>query len=141
MGRNKSNEVHSYFLIKGHTLNGTGTCKIENCAKVIRRHLAKFHNDMISAMEKQSASVQSEKRSYEEENDISGHSKRMKTITDIFQPSIRIPMTPKIFNDAMVELSTVNGRPFSIVEDTGLCKIIDPIKKSVTHIDGPQKSL
>ena len=40
---------------------------------------------------------------------------------------IKISMTPEDLKDACVEMTTVNGRPFTAVEDSGFRKIIDPI--------------
>ena len=48
-------------------------------------------------------------------------------------------MDSKTFNDAMIELVTVNGKPFSAVEDSGLCMVIDPIKSPQLN-DGQEKN-
>ena len=48
----------------------------------------------------------------------------------------QVALTPDTLKEACVELVTVNGRPFSLMEDSGFRKRIDPIQnamgKSVT---------
>jgi len=35
--------------------------------------------------------------------------------------------------DACAELVTVNGRPFSMLNDSGLCRILDPVLNGVKN--------
>lgn len=44
---------------------------------------------------------------------------------------INISMTKEILLKSCIEMCTVNGRPFSIVEDSGFQKIIEPICKTL----------
>lgn len=45
--------------------------------------------------------------------------------------SLRSPNTPQVLIDACLELVTVNGRPFSLMEDSGFRKIIDPLQQAI----------
>lgn len=52
------------------------------------------------------------------------------------QPSIKINIDIKTVINACVELVTVNGRSYSLMDDSGFKKILDPVlnglKKNVT---------
>lgn len=45
--------------------------------------------------------------------------------------TIKIEISKQILIDACVELVTVNGRPFTLMEDSGFKKILDPIKRGL----------
>jgi len=45
--------------------------------------------------------------------------------------TIKLKMTKKDLENSCVELVTVNGRPFSILNDSGLQNIINPIKREI----------
>lgn len=45
--------------------------------------------------------------------------------------TIKIEISKQILIDACVELVTVNGRPFTLMEDSGFKKILDPIKRGI----------
>lgn len=51
-------------------------------------------------------------------------------------PNINVQITTKTIIDGCVDLVTVNGRPFSMLDDSGFRKILDPVlkgfKKKVT---------
>lgn len=51
------------------------------------------------------------------------------TIDSIFNQTITIAMSAHELKDACIDLVTINGRPFTLMEDTGFRKIIDPILK------------
>lgn len=133
MGRHKTSEVYSYFTVSA----GKATCKLYGCNMVIKyasscnlkKHLERHHQQEYSSLVKKEATLPN-KRPLMQDSESSS-AKRTKTIQDILCPTVNIRMDQKTFYDAMIELVTLNGRPFSAVEDSGLCKIIDPIKKSL----------
>lgn len=45
--------------------------------------------------------------------------------------TIKLKMTRKDLENNCVELVTVNGRPFSILIDSGFQNIINPIKRAI----------
>lgn len=44
---------------------------------------------------------------------------------------LHIQLNPDVLKDACKELVTVNGRPFTLMEDTGFRKIIEPIQQAI----------
>lgn len=42
-------------------------------------------------------------------------------------PKVNVQLNKKIILDACIDLVTVNGRPFSMLNDTGFRKILDPV--------------
>lgn len=42
-----------------------------------------------------------------------------------------IQMNPDVLKDACIELVTTNGRPFTLMEDTGFRKSIEPIQEAI----------
>lgn len=58
-----------------------------------------------------------------------------KQLFNFLSPKVQVQITTKTILDACVELVTVNGRPFSMLNDTGFRKILDPI------LNGLQKKL
>lgn len=42
-------------------------------------------------------------------------------------PKVKVQLNKKMIIDACVDLVTVNGRPFSMLNDTGFRKILDPV--------------
>lgn len=46
---------------------------------------------------------------------------------------MQVPITPEFLVDACLELVTVNGRPFSLMEDSGFRKIIDPLQQAIVN--------
>lgn len=57
---------------------------------------------------------------------------RQSTLDALKKPKLlHVPITSKALIDACLELVTVNGRPFSLMEDTGFRKIIDPLQQAI----------
>lgn len=51
------------------------------------------------------------------------------------KPSIQVSITMKDVIDACVKLVTVNGRPFSALNDSGLRKILNPVLNGLKNSD------
>lgn len=49
------------------------------------------------------------------------------------KPNVQVSISMKDIIDACVELVTVNGRPFSMLNDLGLRKILDPVLNGVKN--------
>ena len=49
------------------------------------------------------------------------------TILQFLQPSIKVNIDSKTIINGCVELVTVNGRPYSIMDDSGFKKILNPV--------------
>lgn len=64
-----------------------------------------------------------------EKNNLTTSSKNpaYQRLFNFAKPSKQVSITMKDVIDACVELVTVNGRPFSALNDSGLRKILDPV--------------
>lgn len=60
--------------------------------------------------------------------------KETENILHFFQPNIKINIDSKTIIDACIELVTVNGRPYSLMDDTGFKKILNPILNGVNSL-------
>lgn len=49
------------------------------------------------------------------------------------KPNVQVSISMKDIIDACVELVTVNGRPFRILNDLGLRRILDPVLNGVKN--------
>lgn len=49
------------------------------------------------------------------------------------KPNVQVSISMKDIIDACVELVTVNGRPFSMLNDSGLRRILDPVLNGVKN--------
>lgn len=59
-----------------------------------------------------------------------------KSTMDLYQmlkPIIKVKTDMKILISTCVKLVTVNGRPYSLLDDTGFLKIIDPILSDIQN--------
>ncbi|KAF2881231.1 hypothetical protein ILUMI_24943 [Ignelater luminosus] len=54
---------------------------------------------------------------------------KQRKLEDLY--NIKISTSEKLLTNACIELVTVNGRPFSIMDDSGFGKIIEPIIKGL----------
>lgn len=50
-----------------------------------------------------------------------------KTVQEFLKPSVRVSISKQDIKDACVLLCTVDGRPFSMMNDVGFRKILNPI--------------
>lgn len=46
---------------------------------------------------------------------------------------LHIQLNPDVLKDTCIELVTVNGRPFTLMEDTDFRKIIDPLQQAIEN--------
>ena len=49
------------------------------------------------------------------------------------RPNVQVSISMRDIIDACVELVTVNGRPFSMLNDSGLRRILDPVLDGVKN--------
>lgn len=53
--------------------------------------------------------------------------KESQTMLQFLQPTIKVNIDTKTVINACVELVTVNGRPYSLMDDTGFKKLLVPV--------------
>lgn len=116
-------------------LTNQSTCKVKECNTSIKgnhsgnlqRHVQSCHKeifDNISAGSSQPPSSNSSATTKKRRLNI------QPTLDDVVikqKTNISVNITPDLLKEACTELVTVNGRPFSIFNDSGFRKILDPI--------------
>ncbi|KAJ8338007.1 hypothetical protein SKAU_G00369730 [Synaphobranchus kaupii] len=140
MGRHQENPVRLYFFYD--PIANKSRCQIEGCTAEItgnhagnlQRHVQRIHPSafarLLSSIHMEDlsmASTSSSKRSFSAVDS----ERTMHCIQDtvvIKRPrDEQFYVTPDSIMDACVELVTVNGRPFSLMDDTGFRKILGPV--------------
>ncbi|XP_068172121.1 zinc finger BED domain-containing protein 4-like [Antennarius striatus] len=127
MGRHCENPMRQHFSYDPAT--NKSICNIEGCGAEIKgnhggnlqRHIQRRHPDIF----KNSSTGVGLKRTA---------STGQKTLDEevVKKPKVaRVPINPEVLVDACLELVTVNGRPFSLMEDSGFRKIIDPLQQAI----------
>ncbi|XP_050059928.1 uncharacterized protein LOC126551173 [Aphis gossypii] len=124
MGRPSVSKIHSYFIFNKN-LNESASknceCKIKGKHGTnLKRHLASHHDQlyeeyMSKELEKNNSS-----------NKITKKESQLKLFNFLI-PKVKVQLNKKMIIDACVDLVTVNGRPFSMLNDTGFRKILDPV--------------
>lgn len=142
MGRNSTNPVLEYFDYSVD--DDKSTCKL--CKQILsgrhstnlEKHYKRFHQeifDKIVLAKKSESGSKSSKRNLEsgrEESPPPLKKKMQPKISDVFQSkAVTIRMSTDDLRLACLEMVTVNGRPFKMLEDSGFKKIIDPIQESL----------
>lgn len=150
MGRKTTHPIQEETYFKYNKLADKSTCQI--CKKVyvgkhsanLEKHYKADHPDIFKDIKrkkelnlswyKKNADGKKRKRSKPESSDDSGSESDcvlvQQKITDVLKSvNISINISPAQLKNACLELITVNGRPISILEDSGFIKIIDCITK------------
>lgn len=137
MGRNPTNPSLDYF--EYNVGDNESTCKL--CKKTLtgkhgtnlEKHIKSFHPEIFEKIvktknQREDKSQQLSKRQGEKsENDIP--TKKQLKMSDIFESTtVNVKLNAELLKNACLEIVTVNGRPFKILEDSGFKKIIEPIQ-------------
>jgi len=135
MGRHQNNPFRKFFIFKCESKESI--CNIDNCgyklsgnhAGNMQRHVERNHYDVfqkIIEMRKQQPVDKSTKFKYDKE--ANGQQSIYKFVE---KSTISVSITAEHVMNACVELVTINGRPFSFLEDSGFRKILYPIIKEL----------
>lgn len=117
--------VRMYFNFDPETQKSE--CIIGNCPEIakfvqgdhsgnLNRHLKRYHENEANIVE---AALKKPKK------------------TEDLPNGIPVYFTPQQIIDALVTLTTVNGRPYSIIDDSGLRMLIDPITEAFKSFGKP----
>lgn len=151
MGRTATNPVRGYFSFD--KISNQSTCKIEGCCKILvgnhssnlEKHVSRCHPKVFQIIsnvkERQikSTNKNAKKRVLESsdsnsEGESRGESSKQIKLPSIWkQKEINVNMDENYLKEACLELITLNGRPFSLLEDSGFVKLIDPILKGLKN--------
>lgn len=128
MGRHQENPFRHYFSYDKSS--NKSVCNIEGCGAEVtgnhggnlQRHIQRKHPAEYadSTSNKRPASTADGQTTLD-----SVIVKKPKTT------GLHIQLNPDVLKDACIELVTVNGRPFTLMEDTGFRKIIDPLQQAI----------
>ncbi|XP_051977288.1 uncharacterized protein LOC127639367 [Xyrauchen texanus] len=127
MGRHQENPAHRYFFYD--KVSNKSFCKIEGCGAEIsghhggnlQRHLQRRH-----PAEHAETTAQKRPASVDGLTTLDVAVVKRAKIT-----GLHVQLSPNIIKDACIELVTINGRPLSLMEDSGFRKIIDPIQEAI----------
>lgn len=121
MGKRKLHPVYQYFTFEESTNSSTcavcGKSKAGRHAGNLKNHL-QSHKHEFNELE---AKILEWKDNDNEKDDISAPKKKPITVNLSFDD----------IKSACVELCSVNGRPFKLMEDSGFRKIIDPLLRGL----------
>ncbi|XP_011696420.1 PREDICTED: uncharacterized protein LOC105455070, partial [Wasmannia auropunctata] len=132
MGRKYTNKAHKHFTYnKTEDTSHCTICKTSlkgNHGTNLKKHLMRNHEF---------------KEDYFTEVTLINKSNKCKEVTNILQNqrkiqqqinemnAIKLNITRKDLENNCIELVTVNGRPFSILDDSGFQNIVNPIKCAI----------
>lgn len=131
MGRRRKNTARKYFSYDDVTEMlkcGAGSCSAQikgNHAANLQRHLQRYHYEIYRkvvadfSLASTGAEASSAKRPRS--------SGQQKLTARLPAGTARVSISDQIIVSACVELCTVNGRPFALMEDSGFRKILDPL--------------
>lgn len=95
----------------------------------MKKHLASFHNELYEEF------FENESKKSKKTNSITKIQAQQKLFNFNESKYVKVNINEKTIIDACVDLVTINGRPFSMLDDTGFRRILDPI------LNGFQKKL
>ncbi|XP_032830498.1 uncharacterized protein LOC116954144 [Petromyzon marinus] len=150
MGRERTNPFRNFFIY--NPANDTSTCTIGNCQRVmagqhaanLERHVRYVHPEEIDLATRRDAQARNDAGPPPGYGEPSGKKPRLAAggrhaAVDpgaVKKPKcIPVKITAEQIRDACTELVTANGRPFSLMDDTGFRKLVDPL------LDGLRGSL
>ena len=135
MVRTNLNQIKKNF--KYSRSENKSSCTLEKCKAVIKgnnasnlgRHVEQFHkvyekfyNENISSLQQRagaSSSNQPQKKRMRETNQCA--------IDEMFLKIIKVKINEKTLENASLELVTINGRLFKLIDDSGFKKILNPL--------------
>jgi len=137
MGRHKKNPVYSYF--SNNIDKNRAQCLVEGCGEFLvgfhagnmERHIKSQHPIEHTKLIELKSNVQNEPvvKKLRMSSGIAKSSHLIQTNLNnmLVKKKISIEMTKQNVIDACVELVTINGRPFTLIEDSGFKKLLEPI--------------
>ncbi|KAL5246377.1 hypothetical protein ACI65C_013785 [Semiaphis heraclei] len=132
MGRLSESKIYEYFSYD--TNSKLSVCK--DCGGNVngkhgtnlKKHLS-IHVDLFEEFKK----LESKKNLQKNNLKPNLKSKAHYRLFNFSKPNVQVSISMKHIIDACVELVTVNGRPFSMLNDSGLRRILDPVLNGVKN--------
>ncbi|KAK5866652.1 hypothetical protein PBY51_020825 [Eleginops maclovinus] len=129
MGRNQENPMRKHFSF--NAASNKSTCQVEGCGIEIignhggnlQRHIQRRHPELF---EKSLQDLQNPNK-----RPAADGQNTLDSVIVKKPRQVQVALTPETLKEACLELVTVNGRPFSLMEDSGFRKIIDPIQNAM----------
>ena len=140
MVRTNLSQIRKFF--KYSESENKSSCTLGKCKAVIKgnhasnleRHVKRFHNKDFKEFQNEKLSALPQRAGTSSSNEL--HKKRMRetnqcAIDEMFSKTIRTKMNEKTLENACLELVTINGRPFKLMDDSGFRKILNPLLESM----------
>ncbi|CAI6352854.1 unnamed protein product [Macrosiphum euphorbiae] len=125
MGRPNASKVHSYYKFDCNLKESSCkhcTAKIKgNHSTNLRKHLASHHNEQYEEL------LVNESKINKKTNGVSKIIAHQRLFNLNESKHVKVSINEKTIIDACVDLVTINGRPFSMLNDTGFRRILDPV--------------
>lgn len=111
--------IHDYFIYDVQADNST--CTIANCGHIcpgrhannLTKHISRNHKDVREEIELEISNYHNRRKKYR--------------VSQCKSDFVTVKINKKEFKDGALELTTSNGRPYSIFRDSGMVKMIGPI--------------
>ncbi|XP_048884971.1 uncharacterized protein LOC125750773 [Brienomyrus brachyistius] len=140
MGRHQENPVRLYFSYD--PISNKSRCQIEGCLAEIagnhggnlQRHVQRMHPSVFATLHTSTRVEDPSTPSASAYKRPVSNMENQRTIDCLVAKQPRceaVYITPDSLREACVELITVNGRPFSLMDDSGFRKIIDPLLEAI----------
>lgn len=121
--------VQSYFIFD--PITNASTCKVATCNHIIpgrhsnnlSKHIERNHNKLFDELSSEISGYIQERKKY-----------RLSHTTADF---ITVRIKKVHFENGLLGLVNINGRPFSLFHDSGMCKILDPILNAFKESGNP----
>ena len=132
MPRTSSSNIRKFFTCNINA--DSSKCNIAECEVVLKgthaanleRLVKRQHKEVDKEYCEERAEESAKKRCTESGDSVSTTA-RQTTLDESLLKTVRVKIDIAMLNAACVELVTVNGRPFRLIEDSGFRKILDPL--------------
>jgi hypothetical protein len=151
VGRPKEAIVHRYFNYDSGS--NKSTCLIDGCdaqitgnhAPNLERHVSSKHPEEHKQLVQEKAARQTAKQTVAPSTSTSsvgsGPPGKQPRLDSFLQKKVSVAIDVGTLVDGLVDMVTVNGRPFSVVTDSGFRKILDPVLDGLERATGKRPGI
>ena len=143
MPRTQLSNIRKFFIYKIST--DSSVCQIDDCGTALRgnhasnlqRHVKRFHQECFKKYKEKyfiNLSIKSKKIHKNANESLSENALSccQTTLDKKLFKTVRVKIDAHLLRTACLEMVTVNGRPFKIVEDSGFRKLLNPISQALS---------
>ena len=143
MQRTQLSNIRKFFIYK--ILTDSSVCQIDDCGTAFRgnhasnlqRQVKKFHQECFKKYKEKyfiNLSIKSKKIHKNATKSLSENAPSccQTTLVKKLRKTVRVKINTHLLKTACLEMVTVNGRQFKIVEDSGFRKLLNPILQELS---------